>query len=208
MRYCSAWKGLIVATMALATSACLQEPDAGSEVAVSITNPSASQIDTTDSRITISGTTDSGAAIESVSWKNDLGGSGTASGIESWEATNIPLALGRNTVSVSARTIDGESSTDSLVINRESTGTGSATLSWSAPTQRSDGSPLTNLAGYRIYYGRMSQTYDYEIEVTNPGIVTYVIEGLVPGEWYFAAASVDAAGVESEYSNEVTRTIM
>ena len=35
---------------------------------------------------------------------------------------------------------------------------GSATLSWTPPTQNSDGSALTNLSGYSIYWGRAPQT--------------------------------------------------
>ena len=33
------------------------------------------------------------------------------------------------------------------------TGTGTATLSWTAPTQNTDDSALTDLAGFRVYYG-------------------------------------------------------
>ncbi len=40
---------------------------------------------------------------------------------------------------------------------------GNVTLNWLAPTQNSDGSALVDLAGYKIYYGRSSQTYDHEI---------------------------------------------
>ena len=93
-------------------------------------------------------------------------------------------------------------------MNRQSTGTGSATLSWNPPNQRTDGAPLTNLAGYRIYYGRLSETYDYQIEINNPGVVTYVVEGLVPGDWHFVAAAFASAGLESDFSNEVTRQIL
>lgn len=194
--------------LGLVTSGCLEEDDTVSAVSVSISDPDASQIDTTDPKMTIAGTAGGKAAIESVSWANDLGGSGMASGTDTWQISDIPLGLGNNTITVSATTSDGESSSDSLVINRESNGTGATTLSWNAPTQRTDGSPLTDLAGYRIHYGRMPETYDYEIEIRNPGVVTYMIEQLVPGEWYFAVSAVDAGGKESDYSNEVTRKVL
>ena len=44
----------------------------------------------------------------------------------------------------------------------------------SSPTARNDGSPLTNLAGYRIDYGRMSGIYDYQIDINNPGLLTFI----------------------------------
>ena len=52
------------------------------------------------------------------------------------------------------------------------TATGSATLSWVPPTQNSDGSPLTNLASYRVYYGTSSGTYPNSMTVNNPGLAT------------------------------------
>ena len=85
--------------------------------------------------------------------------------------------------------------------------TGSATLSWAAPTTRTDSSPLTNLAGYKIYYRRMSGICEYQIDINNPGIVTYVVENLVSGDWYFTMTAYDFEGLESDRSNEVLRVI-
>jgi hypothetical protein len=64
-----------------------------------------------------------------------------------------------------------------------------------------------DLAGYRIYYSRMPETYDYEIEIRNPGILTHVVDGLSPGDWYFVAAAFDTGWVESNFSNEVVRSV-
>ena len=218
----STWQYLTITILALSASACFE--DSGDENAdtsesgltVSIENPNASRIDTTDATISLAGTAASDAAIDSISWRNDRGGSGIANSTANWVATstadwqsgNISLQLGSNTIIVSATDVDGKSSTDILTVNRQSTGTGSATLSWNPPTQRTDGTPLTNLAGYRIFYGRLSETYDYQITINNPGVVTYVVEGLVPGDWHFVAAAFDSAGLESDYSNEVTRQIL
>jgi hypothetical protein len=90
-----------------------------------------------------------------------------------------------------------------VVIIREGGASGSVTLSWAAPTTREDGTPLTDLAGYYIRYGRMSKIYDEEIKIENPGIVTYVVESLHPGKWYFVASAYDSSGQESDLSNEV-----
>jgi hypothetical protein len=84
---------------------------------------------------------------------------------------------------------------------------GNVTLSWAAPTQNADGSPLTDLAGYNIYYGTSSGVYDHEISIDNPGTTTYVVDNLVPDTYYFAATSFNSTGVESEYSGEAVRTV-
>ncbi len=152
--------------------------------------------------MTLAGIASSDIGVSSVSWKNDNGENGSASGTDNWETESIALKLGANTITVTATNPAGESRTDQIVINRESGGTGSVTLSWTAPSQRTDQTALTNLAGYRISYGRMSGIYDYEIDLSNPGIATYVVEGLVPGDWYFVLSAYDSSGLESAPSNE------
>lgn len=169
---------------------------------VAITSPDAPAIDTTDDQMTLAGIAGSDIGVSSVSWKNDNGESGPASGTDNWETESIPLKLGANTITVTATNPAGETRTDTIVINRESGGTGSVTLSWIAPSQRTDNTALTNLAGYRISYGRMSGIYDYEIDISNPGIATYVVEGLVPGDWYFVLSAYDSSRLESALSNE------
>lgn len=84
---------------------------------------------------------------------------------------------------------------------------GSATLSWEPPTQQTDGSPLNDLAGYRIYYGQSQNNLNQIVTVNNPGITTYVVENLTPATWYFAATAYDADGMESSFSNSASKTI-
>jgi hypothetical protein len=87
------------------------------------------------------------------------------------------------------------------------TALGKVTLSWVAPTQNADGSPLLDLAGYKIHYGKSSGIYDHEISIDNPSITTYVVDNLVPDTYYFSATSFNTSGVESEYSGEAVRTV-
>jgi hypothetical protein len=81
-----------------------------------------------------------------------------------------------------------------------------ATLSWNPPTTYTDGTPLTNLAGFNVYYGTASCSY---LQVVNVGNVTaYTVTNLTDGvKYYFAVTAYDANGVESEYSNEASRTM-
>ncbi|HZD53679.1 MAG TPA: putative Ig domain-containing protein, partial [Woeseiaceae bacterium] len=85
---------------------------------------------------------------------------------------------------------DGKAS-DSLDFSIEVTqlAEGSVTLSWQAPTKNTDGSALTDLAGYKIYYGLARGEYTESIRIDNPGITTYVVENLSPNTWYFVATS-------------------
>ncbi len=88
---------------------------------------------------------------------------------------------------------------------------GTATLSWTAPTTRSDGSslnPATDLSKYRLYYGTVSRNYSQAVDIPNPGttIITRSVN-LSSGKYYFAVTVVDTAGQESGYSTEVSKTI-
>ena len=87
------------------------------------------------------------------------------------------------------------------------TALGSVTLSWTAPEQNEDGSALTDLSGYKIYYGDSSREYDSEVQIDSVGQTTHVIDNLVPGTYYFAATAFNAAGVESDFSGEAVRQV-
>jgi putative Ig domain-containing protein len=87
------------------------------------------------------------------------------------------------------------------------TATGSVTLNWEAPTQNTDNSPLTNLAGYRITYGRSQTSLDQSINVTNAGLTTYVVPNLATGTWYFAMYAYTSTGAESDASNIATKSV-
>ena len=198
--------------LALSVGACLSDSESGGAdnagISLTITSPtSAATMDTTDATVSLAGTASSDVGIFQVGWINDRSGEGIANGTDSWQTASIALELGQNRITVIAEDTAGATGSRSIVVNRESGQSGSATLSWVAPTLRTDGSPLTDLTGYKILYGRMSGIYDYQIDIDNPGMLTYVIENLASGNWYFALTAYDSAGVESDRSNEVTRQI-
>ncbi|RMF86394.1 MAG: fibronectin type III domain-containing protein, partial [Nitrospinota bacterium] len=79
-------------------------------------------------------------------------------------------------------------------------------LVWDAPTTNADGTPLTDLAGYKVYYGQSSRNYGSPVDVGNQ--TTYILAGLSRGEtYYFAVTAYDTSGNESEFSEEVTYTV-
>ena len=85
--------------------------------------------------------------------------------------------------------------------------TGSATLTWTAPTQNTDGSPLTNLAGYHIYYGTSAGSLSNMVAVSTAGATTYTIGNLSAATWYFGVKSYTTSGNESGLSNVGSKTI-
>jgi hypothetical protein len=88
------------------------------------------------------------------------------------------------------------------------TATGAAALTWMPPTENDDGTTLTNLTGYKVYWGTSPTDFSNSITLTNPGLTSYVIDHLTPATWYFAASSLNADGVESDLSNVATKTVM
>ncbi len=86
-------------------------------------------------------------------------------------------------------------------------GSRSVTLSWMPPTENEDGSVLNDLAGYRIYYGRSSNTLDRTIVLNNRGLSRYVVESLSSAKWFFAITSVDSKGNESRRSGIVSKNV-
>ncbi|MEX2150385.1 MAG: putative Ig domain-containing protein [Steroidobacteraceae bacterium] len=84
---------------------------------------------------------------------------------------------------------------------------GSVTLSWYPPTQNADGSALTDLAGYRIHYGRDVDSLNQVITLNNPGLTTLFIDDLASATWHFSMTSFNSSGSESERSPTVSKTI-
>ena len=85
--------------------------------------------------------------------------------------------------------------------------TGSATLDWTPPTANSDGSTLTNLAGYTVYYGTSPDNLTQSVKVSNPGLTAYTVSNLTSGTWYFAVTSYSSAGVESTRTGVISTKI-
>ena len=75
----------------------------------------------------------------------------------------------------------------------------SVTLAWDANSE-------SDLAGYRLYCGTTTRSYDRTVEVT--GDTRASVSDLEPGNtYYFAVTAHNTAGLESDYSNEVAYTV-
>jgi hypothetical protein len=105
---------------------------------------------------------------------------------------------------------DGQSSAElpAFAIDVTSVALGSVTLAWQPPTENTDGTTLTDLAGYRIYYGVDPQNLGSVIELTNSSVTSYVVDNLTPDTWYFAASAFNSDGVESVLSSPAVHDIL
>lgn len=119
-----------------------------------------------------------------------------------------PAAVGQ-TSNIVITVTDGQASVSlpAFSITVADVVTGSATLRWTPPTMNEDGSPITDLRGYRVYYGTNSNNLGTVLDLPNPGLTSAVVENLAPATWYFAVRAYNAANVESASSNIASKTI-
>ena len=132
-------------------------------------------------------------AVATITLAGCGGGDGVASSSAATAASGTPVT------SDSSPPVTSQSSANTTV--------GEATLSWMAPDENTDGSALTNLAGYRIYYGTSADSLDQVIDIPTVGVTTYVVDSLTTGTYYFSIRAYNAAGAESALSNIVSTTI-
>lgn len=78
------------------------------------------------------------------------------------------------------------------------------TLSWPIPVENEDGTPLTDLVGYRIRYGSKPGNYTNSIDLDDPWMTSYTIAGLASGSYYFVSTAYNQMGIMSNLSNEVS----
>lgn len=87
-----------------------------------------------------------------------------------------------------------------------------ATLSWLAPDRRVNGEQISpnELISYTIRYGQDPNNLDQSVvldDVSGQVSVSYTIEDLDVGTWYFTIQVQDASGLMSEPSEAVSKTI-
>ena len=96
-----------------------------------------------------------------------------------------------------------------LLLSISNAWAGTATLSWAAPTTDVTGTPLTNLAGYKVYYGTASATYTQVVDVgltSTPATPTYVVTNLADGNtFYFTVTAYSSSANESGFSGEASK---
>jgi hypothetical protein len=84
---------------------------------------------------------------------------------------------------------------------------GSTTLTWTAPSTNTNGTALTDLAGYYVYYGTSQSSLTNSVQVASKTETSYTVANLAAGTWYFAVAAYASDGTQSALSNVESTTI-
>ncbi|MFV2005019.1 MAG: fibronectin type III domain-containing protein [Gammaproteobacteria bacterium] len=87
--------------------------------------------------------------------------------------------------------------------------TADVNLSWVAPSEREDNTAisLSDIAGYKIYYGTTKGNYSNSISVNDGTATDYTFSKFSAGTYYFVITTRDVDGRESQYSSVVTIVI-
>jgi hypothetical protein len=123
---------------------------------------------------------------------------GTPSAANAATYSNIVISVSDGTSSASLPAF-------SITVNQ--TSNGSATLIWTPVTQNTNGTVLTDLAGYKVYYGRSASAMNTVVVLANPSLTTYLVTELSSGTWYFGVTAYARDGTHSALSNIGTKTI-
>jgi hypothetical protein len=134
------------------------------------------------------GIVSNGTAAANGGWDND----GYA---YSWNLLGTSISSGGSTF-----TLGGQGSMASATL-------GSASLSWLPPTQNTDGSPLTNLAGYVVRFGTSGSGLNTVLYLGSATTTSVEIGNLPSGDWAFEVAALSAANIESQSSAVVSKVI-
>ena len=139
--------------------------------------------------------------VTSCTASGDWSGNKAATGSETINASTIDSQF---TLTCSGA---GGTVNDTVIVTVVLNNNGTALLSWTPPTENTDGSPLTDLAGYKIYYGASPCSYSDTITINNPGLTSYLVENLANTDWFFVMTAFNSSGIESSYSTETSKTI-
>ena len=125
-----------------------------------------------------------------------LSGSPTSANVGTYNSILISVSDGVSSASLPSFGISVVASTS-----------GSATVKWTAPTLNTDGSALTNLAGYYVKYGTSPTSLTGSVQIASAGATSYTVTNLTSGTWYFAVASYTTGGTQSAPSQISSATV-
>lgn len=105
--------------------------------------------------------------------------------------------------------IDGTTHTVVITIIGADDPVADVSLSWVAPSEREDntGLDLSEIAGYKIYYGPAQGNYSSSVDINDSSAEGYTFRNFSAGRYYFVVTTFDTEGRESQYSSEVTIVI-
>ena len=137
------------------------------------------------------------ASVDSATGR--ITGTPTANDVGQYESISLTVADAAHQASLAPFTI--------VVSAAGSPVAGGASVNWVTPPSKVDGTPLDDLAGYRIAYGRTAEDLDNSVFIENPAATSYQFNALEGGVWYFAVIAVNASGLEGPPSIAVMKSI-
>lgn len=101
------------------------------------------------------------------------------------------------------------SSVGAVFCNNGAGASSGITVAWDVPTEYSDNSPLyfSDIDGLRIYFGTEPKRYNHIISINNPAMTSCSIPVSASDTYYIAMTVVTKDGRESDYSNEIVRSL-
>ena len=129
-----------------------------------------------------------------------LSGTPASTNIGSYAGIVIRVSDGHGTSPLAAFTL-------SVVAAGGGSANGMATLSWTVPTKNTDGTVLTDLAGFWVYHGTSVGNLSRLQQIASGATTQYVVTGLASGTHYFAVSAYNSANVESALSATGSKTI-
>ncbi len=184
--------------------------------ALAITAPTSNTTYSTNSTsINISGTASDNIGVTQVSWSNSTGGSGQATGTNSWSVANIALKEGSNGITVTARDAAGNTAQKMLTVTYAVLDTTAPTISITSPS--SSGAYQTSVATINLAGSASDNKAVSQVRWSNDkggsgiavGTATWTISGaaLLEGTNTIKVTAVDAAGNQGSSSIAVTYTV-
>lgn len=101
--------------------------------------------------------------------------------------------------------IDGTAHTIVITIFGTGEPVADISLTWVAPSEREDntGILLSEIAGYKIYYGSSQDFYSGSVDINDRSTAGYTFRNFSAGTYYFVITTLDTNGQESPFSSEI-----
>jgi hypothetical protein len=201
------------------TAATSAPPDTTAPTVTITTPTNQATYSVTTTPLVLGGTASDNVGVTQVTWTNDRGGSGTASGTTSWSVNpGVTLQSGANVITLTARDAANNTSTDSLTVTftpppvdtqpptaptalgATAASSSQINLSWTAATDN------VGVTGYRIERCQGAACSNFG-QIASQTAITFNDTGLSANTSYsYRVLAVDAATNTSPYSNTASAT--
>jgi hypothetical protein len=179
---------------------------------VVISSPTSQQNFISDNEISftaIASDVEDGALNHAIQWHSNIDGH-----LGSGDYVSSLLSAGTHTVTASVVDSESLSNQSQVIVLVElaevepPVAETEATISWLAPTQNTDGSALTDLASFRVYYGASADNLTEFVNINDSSKTSYTFTELTANStYYFSVTAINSSGTESDASNVTSKAL-